>query len=252
MNIETIETIEGNSVSFCTERGGIITSLILQGIELLYIDTVNLENKNEKVHGGIPVLFPNAGALTDNSLPQHGFARDMEWESEPYERGFIENLISTDQSKRIYPYDFKLSLLGRFEEDNSFTLIQDVRNLDSKDMPIACGLHPYFKVPNDKKKDILFNFSGGEVIQEQFELWSKGQKISIDNPGTPLQVTIPDLGTLILNYSKEYKKIWIWSESGKDFICIEPVMRDEDGITNDPEIIVSDDDFGARISIALK
>ena len=67
-----------------------------------------------------------------------------------------------------------------------------------------------------------------------------------------MEVIIPNLGTLVFHVSKEYKKIWIWSQSGKDFICIEPVMRDPGGLIENPEKIKVGDTLSAYLSISLK
>ncbi len=260
--IEKIETPFGE-VSISPKRGGIITSLILNSKEILYLDRETFEDKEKSVRGGIPILFPNAGFVTDemkikddgkfSKLKQHGFARSSEWTFEKNDTGFIETLKSNELTKRIYPYDFQISIIGSFFYDGVFLLEQTIKNLEKIDyLLVSSGLHPYFKVQNEKKKDIKFKFFGGEIIEREFDVWTNGGTVSFENFGFPLEIEIPDLGTLILNISKEYRKIWIWSEKGKDFICIEPVMRDIGGIVNDPEKIKAGDTYTAYFSIKLK
>jgi len=245
--IETIKTPGGDQVSFCPERGGIITSVKFQGREVLYLDPATLQNPNLNVRGGIPILFPNAGPLKSSQYPnlkQHGFARDSsEWKTKKTLNGFRETLVSTKETKDVFPYDFHFFIDASFEEDGSFSINQKIKNLEeNKELPLSMGLHPYFKVPQDKKKGIKFNFEGGKFIEEQVEIWANGRSISIDNPKVKdstavMEVMIPTLGTLMIDVSPEYKKIWIWSMPGKDFVCIEPVMRDEGGLVDDPEKI---------------
>lgn len=77
-----------SSITLYPERWGIITSMKIWGIELLYqwmLDET-LYDSTKSVRWGIPILFPNAGFLTDDekiqswwNLPQHGFARTNEW-----------------------------------------------------------------------------------------------------------------------------------------------------------------------------
>ena len=67
-----------------------------------------------------------------------------------------------------------------------------------------------------------------------------------------MRVHIPTIGTLILTASPEYKKIWFWSKPDSDFICIEPVMRDEGGIVNDPCLIAPSETYSASLSVALE
>ena len=67
-----------------------------------------------------------------------------------------------------------------------------------------------------------------------------------------MEVQIPNLGKLTFKVSPEYKKIWIWSQPGKDFICIEPVMRDVGGIIDDPEKVKSNQKFSANLNLSLE
>lgn len=255
--IETIKDGVENEVSFCPERGGIVTSLKLKNKEILFFNEDTFNDIDLKVRGGIPVLFPNAGVLNDSSLPRHGFARDLEWQGEKSKNGFKETLFSSEETRKIYPYDFHISITGNFEKDGSFTLSQEIENKEEiKDMPISMGLHPYFKVSNLEKKNIKFDFDGGEMAQDKVKDWSDDKYISIDNPkikdpNTFLKILIPDLGMLIVDVSIEYEKIWVWSMSGKDFICIEPVMRDVNGLIDNPKILKPKEVFKMSINLSL-
>lgn len=259
LKIKTIKTPEGNEVSFCPERGGIITSLKLNGQEILYLDQDTFKDINVNVKGGIPILFPNAGPIPDNmktealkNLKQHGFVRNSKFNSIKKINVFNESLSSDLKTKEVYPYDFKLSIDGHFEKDNSFSIIQTVENIGENEMPISSGFHPYFKVSSEEKKNIKFNFKGGDYIKDQFEKWSNNEYVSIENPNEPIEIVIPNLGVILLNFSKEYKRIWVWSMEGKDFICVEPVMQDVGGIITDPEKIKPNSTHFSSINILLK
>lgn len=258
--IETVEIPNGDSISYCRERG-IITSLkIGGGKEVLYMDEDTLNDRKVNIKGGIPVLFPNAGPIPDElktlefaELEQHGFARKQEWEAVETMEGINASLRSSKETKKVFPYNFELSLISKFEKDGSFTVTQQVENHEAgKEMPVSFGLHPYFKVPNELKRDVRFNFEGGKYVEENKEKWSNGQSISLENPGTPMEIQIPDLGVLIFKISPEYKKIWVWSLSGKDFVCIEPVMRDKGGIITDPEIVKPHQKYSASLNVSFK
>lgn len=260
LKIETVKTPEGNEVSCCPERGGIITSLKLNGKEVLYLDQETFQNREVNVKGGIPVLFPNAGPMPDETkteelknLKQHGFARESKWDYQKGANGFTETLSSDEKSKEVYPYDFRLSLNGSFEENGSFTVAQTVENHEKeKEMPISSGFHPYFKVQSSEKKNIKFDFPGGEKVEEQIEKWANGKAVSIENTGDDMKVNIPELGTLVFKISKEYKRLWVWSMKGKDFVCIEPFMRGEGGIVLDPEIIKPGEKIELSFNLAIK
>ena len=257
---ETIRTPEGNEVSFSPDRGGIITSLKLEGEEILYFDSETFKNTETNVKGGIPILFPNAGPIPDEikteelkNLKQHGFARDSRFTAEKIRNGFKETLTSNEETKKVYPYDFNFELEGIFEDDGSFTITQTVENMEKdNEMPISSGLHPYFKVPSTEKKNIKFNFEGGKEIEEKVEIWTNGKAVSVTNPNTPIEIYIPKLGTLVITASKEYKRIWGWSQEGKDFVCVEPVMNDKGGIITNPEKIKPNEKHISKVNLLLK
>jgi len=261
LNIETTKGPKNGEVSYCAERGGIITSLKLKGKEILYLDEETFKNTDENVKGGIPILFPNAGPITESggfpNLKQHGFARNSKWQTEKIENGFREMLSSNEETKKMYPYDFQFYFTGEFKEDGSFILNQEIENMrNDKDLPLSFGLHPYFKVSNKDKKNIRFNFEGGKKIEEQLEIWANGKAVSIDNPklknkDAVLEIEIPSLGKLTINPSTEYKKIWVWSMPEKDFVCVEPVMRDKDGLIDDPEKVKPNETLKASVIFKL-
>ncbi len=257
--IHSVDTVDGTRIDYSPERGGIISSLKLNYREILYMDHTTFGDPNVNVKGGIPVLFPLAGPLPEElqgsypEMKQHGFARELSWtfEEDPT-HAFTQILRANEATKKIFPYDFTLSMYGDMNPDDSFTLTQSVKNEESVlEMPIAMGLHPYFKVPSHEKKNIGFDFPGGDLVKEKTEIWSNGKAISIDNPGV-LRVKIPSLGILVLTISKEYRKIWVWSMTDKDFICIEPVMRDKGGLVTDPEMVQPGETFSASMNVRLE
>lgn len=262
LKIETIKTSDGNEVSFCPERGGIITSLKFHGKEILYMEEETFQNRAVSVHGGIPILFPNAGPVESPNFPglkEHGFARtSSSWKAEINLTGFEETLLSDEEKYKSYPFDFKFSFEGKLEMNDSFTIIEKVENLEEeKVLPLSFGIHPYFKVPKGQKNNIKFNFDGGKLVEEQIGLWSNGEYICIDNPkakdsSAVVEVVIPDLGTLVIDASAEYKKIWVWSQPEKDFICIEPMMRDKGGLIANPEMVPAKETYTASVNFNLK
>ncbi|MEI7688825.1 MAG: hypothetical protein WCI91_01415 [Candidatus Nomurabacteria bacterium] len=262
-NIKTVKDKSGyNEVSFCPFRGGIVTSLKLKGKEVLYFDQETFLDIEKSVRGGIPILFPNAGELENNhlypNLKRHGFVKNMECEVESKGFGFKEVFKSNNETRNVYPFNFDLSVVGNFESDGSFTLTQEVKNMEKdKNLPISMGLHPYFKVPYKEKKNIRFNFEDGLSAEEQIEIWENSGTVYLDNPkvkdpNATTNIDIPNLGTLILDISVEYQKIWIWSIPKSDFICIEPMMRGLNGLVNDPFEVKINEPFMASLNIKLK
>ena len=252
----------GNQVTYCPERGGIITSLILNGKELLFLNEETFEDVTKNVRGGIPLLFPNAGFLESPLFPdltQHGFARrSSHWTSAQSKSAFSETLESNEETYSVFPYRFRYTVEGRFDGAHSFCLTQTVTNLEpEKPMPLGMGLHPYFRVPCTKKADIVWNVPQGDLIAQEQKIWSEGGTTSIqnpcaDHPGTKLRITLPDLGTLILSTSSEYERLWIWSLPDQDFVCIEPVMRDAGGLVDDPVLIQPGETLSTYVRFGLE
>ncbi len=245
-------------MTFMPQQGGMPTSLKLLGKDILA--TKDLFTKDGKVRGGIPILFPNAGPINSPLYPglkQHGFAREMRWMGEADGQSFTEELHSTDETLKQFPYKFILQVRGTLEE-KKFTLLTTVTNAEvDKDMPLAMGLHPYFKVNKADRANIKFDFAGGEVFRDRKEEWMNGKAVSIDNPkkyspSADMPIEIPGTGRIILDASDAYKKIVAWSEG--DHICIEPWMGEPGALIDNPHHLgtkAPDNMISARFSIAL-
>jgi len=74
------------SVEVVPERGALVTALRVGSHDVLYLDRDTLADPAKNVRGGIPLLFPFAGKLADETLTltgtkmkQHGFARNRAW-----------------------------------------------------------------------------------------------------------------------------------------------------------------------------
>ncbi len=257
------------SVSYCPERGGIITSIVLGQREVLYLDRATFEDPTVHVKGGIPLMFPNAGSMPANCnrapelshLPQHGFARDSaNWTAtvDDCEGGsFTQVLRENAETKRVYPYNFELSYGATLRQNGTCTVRVAQKNRESTlSMPVAMGLHPYFPVPHRAKRDITFDFPYGNLLKGTCDQWSNGQSVSIANPaidteGAILHIQVPDLGTLHLKASRIFERIWIWSPPRMNCFCVEPVMRDKGGIVSDPYLVPPCRSAIGNINIAL-
>lgn len=264
--IETIQGPKGNEISFSPERGGIITAMKLNGVEVFYMDEETFNDESKNVKGGIPQLIPNSGPLRGEKNPypdlkQHGFARLSPWRIEHMAEGeFSEVFSSNEETKKIFPYDFEARMKCTLNDDGSITLAQEVKNLGKTAMPLSMGLHPYFKIPHEKKKDIKLDFPEGEKIEskDEFEKWSQDKGTTsvanpkLKDPNAVLRIEIPGLGTLVMDVSAEYQRILVWSLPDKNFVCIEPVMRDDGGLIDDPEMVEPGETFSGKVTFRLE
>jgi len=84
-------------------------------------------------------MFPNAGLSIQNqefSLKQHGFARNREFSHQVFENSLEMTLISDENTKELFPYDFALTLRAEIlEKSVQISLI--IKNTGYKNMPIA-------------------------------------------------------------------------------------------------------------------
>ncbi|MDC3027466.1 galactose mutarotase, partial [bacterium] len=112
---------KNNYIKFCPERGGVITNWVSDGNEILYFDETRFMDKTKSIRGGIPILFPICGNLNTSSsvfgngylqLPQHGFARDLQWQYlfNENEKCLCLLLNASKKTKKYYPFDFELKI----------------------------------------------------------------------------------------------------------------------------------------------
>lgn len=101
--------------------GATITSYRLStGQGVLFTSSEAVFDGKKAIRGGIPVVFPQFG--TNGPLPQHGFARNSQWELVHSGDGAVELALSdTDATRAVWPHAFALRLRATFD-DNQLTV----------------------------------------------------------------------------------------------------------------------------------
>lgn len=120
-------------------------------IPMFYVsDKSNFEN-GKSIRGGIPICWPWFGKhKTDNSLPQHGFARTTLWECiETMEEDDLSTVITlllprTEENSALWPYNAQLTLRISISDILQLELIS--KNCDQQPLTISSALHSYFAV----------------------------------------------------------------------------------------------------------
>jgi len=111
------------------------------------------DDKHQEKHGGIPVIFPQFGhgyGALARLLPQHGFARDREWQIAAHGTDAAGRatatltIAATPETRALWPHEFALELLVALGAGLSLTL--HVSNRGTAPMPFTGGLHSYFRV----------------------------------------------------------------------------------------------------------
>ena len=201
-----------------------------------------------KRRGGMPILFPNAGkqvASENLNLPQHGFARDMQWQViDKNDNKLTLSLKDTTDTFALFPFHFICNLIYLLNQ-STLSIILTVTNTGLTVMPIAPGFHPYFNLLKEKRTRFInpikdFEFDGTTTYI---------------NSESPLQFELPDIGNILLNYSDNLKNLSYWAQPDGDFICIEPwvgaegaILQSSKAIHIKPEQAV---EFRLNISIVL-
>jgi len=145
-----------------SKMGGELVSFKLNGEERIH-QGIECVDENGKVYWKrhAPVLFPVVGKLKKNQtiinariyeMPQHGFARDSEFEPITNLDNFQSYVLRSNQiTKHRYPYDFELYTTYRLDE-NRLTTIYKVINTGDVTLPFGIGGHPAFKIDLDDLK----------------------------------------------------------------------------------------------------
>ena len=104
-----------------------------------------------------PILFPLVCSVNNDTyrvdgkeyhLPRHGFARDTDFTLiYQSDRKVTFALESSEETKKVYPYDFMLSVSYVLDE-NKIGVIWHVHNTDTREIHVQIGGHPAFNVPD--------------------------------------------------------------------------------------------------------
>ena len=238
-------TNQKSSLFVYPARGGIVTSLVLNGIEILYQSMLDetLHDISKNVKWGIPIMFPNAWPLSKEvkeksllTLPQHGFARTNTWTLWKISDTQIEQSLEWTDIVDNWNYPFEGTLHNSIILDtpNSCSFEYTITNNSENPLPVAFWLHPYFDVPEWKKEEIEWLFEWGDKIKNEIENWSNDGTTYLDIPEDKIiKLKIPWVGTVRIEVSADFKRLWIWSLPGKNFVCVEPVFWDEDTLVNE-------------------
>ena len=251
--------------------GGELISFKLDGIEKIHQGEES-KDENGKVYWKrhAPVLFPIVGKLKRGQtlingrtyeMPQHGFARDLEFEPLTKLDNFHSYVLRSNKyTMARYPFEFNLVNTYR-QEDNKLTVIYKVENTGSNNMPFALGGHPAFKVdPDDLKKGNYYlefaeeeekahflylvdglvgtEYSKNLLIQDKYLLLDEhtfdndaliikgiqNRRISLRNKRTRK--------TVLTFEFEEWPYLGIWSKAGAPFLCLEPWTSTADRVNS--------------------
>ena len=239
MSFEEVVVESGSvRVKAAPARGAIVTSMIVGGREVFYLDRESFADETKNVRGGIPVLFPYAGKLIDEifvhagtTMKQHGFGRNAVWKTSRRGNGVLGMCLeSNGGTKATYPYDFRA--------EQTLTILPQgllvellIENRDHRAMPVSPGWHPYFVCPAAEKANVRGDVPGLEPGRMNDEReFDFGLAAPADGRARFL---VPGLGRLEISFSPEMRHMQFWSQPGKPFVCLEPFFGPNNTVNSD-------------------
>ena len=207
-------------------RGALVTAVRVGARDLLYLDRETFDDPSKNVRGGIPLLFPFAGKLADETLTltgtkmkQHGFARNHAWTVIERDAACVRmTLADSDETREQYPYGFTAHHTVLAVPDGvqlELTIVAE-----DQPLPVSPGWHPYFALAADAKprvkSDVAVLDTRRFTSEREFDF---GVPAPIDGRS---RFTLPDVGALAITASPDLRHLQFWSQPGKPFICIEP------------------------------
>lgn len=244
-------------ITVCPERGGVILGYGVEGREKLYLNKETVYDRKQNIRGGIPILFPISGQLNDGcyewgnktyNMPNHGLARIHPWEvietKADDEKASISILFeSSIGTKTSFPFDFEVIFTYTLKE-GQLLIYQTYRNTGHESMPIYPGLHPYF-ITQSKLVSIntgaatYFDYNDNEtkLFNNKIDLSKLTESVVLENKRTQVDAELEDLDVHI-EMAKDFHYTVLWTEQGKEFICIEPWTAKTGELNQKKELII--------------
>jgi galactose mutarotase-like enzyme len=232
---------EGSVVHIAPERGGMATRFVVEGRPVFYLDEATLDDLTKNVRGGNPVLFPSPGKLANDTwahgqenlkMGQHGFARSSKWEVADQTKHAVSLRLKANEATRaVYPWDFVVNYIYRLEGPR-LRIEQRFESFGEKPMPFGAGFHPYFFVPQAEKahariptqaKRAWDNVAKKEIeLPARIDLTVKEVDLHLHAHGGPRAALELRDGRVDIRCSDEFQRWVVWTQAGKDFVCLEP------------------------------
>ena len=158
-------------------------SIAERGAELCSLK--DLENGRELIWEGrpefwsyhAPVLFPFVGALNGKQyryrgktyqMGQHGFAREKTFRIVRQTNDLAVHVLESDeQTREIYPFDFRLQITQKLEGRSLNVGWEVVNPSETETLFFSIGAHPAFRVPcreDSRKNECFVRFPGKETL----------------------------------------------------------------------------------------
>lgn len=251
MNLYTL-TSGSLRAQIAPDKGGTLVQLSRDGFDFLYVDPDNLESA-ERPRCGIPFLFPIFGRLKDRTytwngksyhMDIHGFGHTTPWTVVRAEADHLVLALESSPETLIqYPFPFRVEMTYRLRED-ALEIHLNIRNTGTQALPYSFGFHPYFLVRDlggarvEAHAASRIDFATGKAIPfghdtlaltiPQGAPEAGAALVGLENPtvlhlaGEGRRVTLTQDGS--------FPQLVLWTQAGKDFLCVEPINGSADGL----------------------
>jgi len=243
------------------ERGGLITEWLSQGKELLYFDLDRFLDKDKSVRGGIPILFPICGDLSEGYsiggknyfLKQHGFARDLPWSIGLLKdkSGIRLKLSDNKDTRSDFPFLFTLFMDVCLKEQ-SLQISVKIYNKGNESMPFCFGLHPYFQISNLQKIKID-GLPEKCIDQTNMKVTNASDQIRILDKGVDFlsypscSVKLVDClsrNVIELIHQEPMHTTVIWTDPPRKMVCLEPWTSPRNAlVTGDRKLEIKPEEY---------
>ncbi len=250
--------------------------------ELLWLGDAKTWNRSA------PVLFPIVGKLKDDEyefqgkkylMPQHGFARDLEFKCTETSLKEVEFLaVATQETFKQYPFCFELRIRYTVEE-SKVRVFYFVKNDDRQDMFFSIGAHPAFDTKNINHYEIHFAQEESEYFKLHQGLVNWKRPFVFSSNKLKLEESLFKDDALIFKKLKsryvdliDTKKhelirvssntdfFGIWGKDKVPFVCLEPWFGVSDGSDSDKKLetkngiikLPAGETFGFSYTIEMK
>lgn len=218
-----------------------------------------------------PLLFPMIGASFEKkyringqeyNMPNHGFAWTSEFTFVKENGELVAELVSSEESKEKYPYDFKVTV-GHKLDGNKITVSWKVENTGAGEMLYSIGAHPAFMMPEGKKtSDMYLAFPGkkdlpfyriaksGCALKDDVktlaldedscvkiteDFWNEDVYIFDHQELDKVSLYHGDKTPYVTIHSEGFPYFGVWTKPQAPFVCLEPWQGrcDRDGYTGE-------------------
>ena len=227
----------------------------------MYFDLERFLDEDKSVRGGIPILFPICGDLSESyliggkkhCLKQHGFARDLPWSIDLLEDklGIRLKLVDTKDSRSCFPFFFTL-LMDVYLKEKGLHISVKIYNQGQESMPFGFGLHPYFQVSNlqEIKIDGLPEKS---IDQTNMKVTNSSDQIRILDKGVDF-VSYPSSSVKLfdclsrnvieLMHQEPMDTTVIWTDPPRQMVCLEPWTSPRNSlVTGDRKLEIKPEEY---------